>query len=381
MPLKQSPSKKAFSSNVETEMAHGKPQDQALAISYSIKRKNKRKKMAEGGMAYKNDSAKTESRPMPSETDNDSEMVSQNSGNKPSKNDSWTDRSTVAQAQRPSRTPLSRPALRGSDAFSVRYRDEIEEDLHRMDSMSPESDKAQPPTRDNEVGPNRQGPKVSDMEDEHSTHRKPYAKGGQIEASDERHPLDGMYEDDLLDLGPSEDEGSGMARSHNEADADSHNPNALDMEREHSNGRKPYADGGEITEDHEDSLTAAIMARRDREHGQDSDSDEDRMTMMALGGEILEDSEDIHSHGSMDTHESSDQVDLSRNADEDANEEDQSSFNALRKENYNESEGLKQMTSPTDSNRHGHELTDEDEHDMVSAIRSRMNRQRQFRAK
>lgn len=39
MPLKKSTSKKAFSSNVKTEMAHGKPQKQAVAIAYSVKRK------------------------------------------------------------------------------------------------------------------------------------------------------------------------------------------------------------------------------------------------------------------------------------------------------------------------------------------------------
>lgn len=39
MPLKKSASKKAFSANVKTEMAAGKPQKQAVAIAYSVKRK------------------------------------------------------------------------------------------------------------------------------------------------------------------------------------------------------------------------------------------------------------------------------------------------------------------------------------------------------
>jgi hypothetical protein len=39
MPLKKSPSKKAFSSNVSAEMNAGKPQKQAVAIAYSVKRK------------------------------------------------------------------------------------------------------------------------------------------------------------------------------------------------------------------------------------------------------------------------------------------------------------------------------------------------------
>jgi len=39
MPLDKSTSKKAFSSNVSAEMHAGKPQKQAVAIAYSVKRK------------------------------------------------------------------------------------------------------------------------------------------------------------------------------------------------------------------------------------------------------------------------------------------------------------------------------------------------------
>lgn len=38
MPLKKSASKKAFGENVAAEMRAGKPQRQALAIAYSVKR-------------------------------------------------------------------------------------------------------------------------------------------------------------------------------------------------------------------------------------------------------------------------------------------------------------------------------------------------------
>jgi hypothetical protein len=46
MPLKHSKSKKAFESNIKAEMHAGKPQPQALAIAYSVKR---RAKKAKGG--------------------------------------------------------------------------------------------------------------------------------------------------------------------------------------------------------------------------------------------------------------------------------------------------------------------------------------------
>ena len=52
MPLFHGKSKKAFGKNVETEMHAGKPQKQALAIAYSMKRKAQHK--AEGGQIEDN---------------------------------------------------------------------------------------------------------------------------------------------------------------------------------------------------------------------------------------------------------------------------------------------------------------------------------------
>jgi hypothetical protein len=43
MPLKKSSSKKAFQSNVKSEIKAGKSQKQAVAIAYSVKRKAKGK--------------------------------------------------------------------------------------------------------------------------------------------------------------------------------------------------------------------------------------------------------------------------------------------------------------------------------------------------
>lgn len=44
MPLKTGKSKKAFVSNIKTEIAAGKPQKQAVAIAYSQKRRGSGKK-------------------------------------------------------------------------------------------------------------------------------------------------------------------------------------------------------------------------------------------------------------------------------------------------------------------------------------------------
>lgn len=49
MPLIKGKSKKSFEHNIKAEMNAGKPQDQALAIAYNVKRKAGKKGMAHGG--------------------------------------------------------------------------------------------------------------------------------------------------------------------------------------------------------------------------------------------------------------------------------------------------------------------------------------------
>ncbi len=48
MPLKHGKSPKTFSKNVKTEMKAGKPQDQAVAIAYSMKRDSDDKRKQKG---------------------------------------------------------------------------------------------------------------------------------------------------------------------------------------------------------------------------------------------------------------------------------------------------------------------------------------------
>lgn len=357
MPLMSGRSKKSIEKNIESEMSEGKPQ--ALSIAYGIKRKNK-KKMAKGGMV--DESAKTEQRPMPKEQDKDAAMVSRNSSKKPMADSKWTDQPTVKQAQKPSRQPLKHPKMVPTNAFSIKLRDQ-EDDL--MDSAAPAKmadggiigshlgdyrtknmhlSKQDHSAKAKHLRSQEGSPKFKkNMEDlakfhEHESKGK-YAGGGMI---NEEVSMEEAEQDHV------------QHPAHLEEDNDQMAPKAKDFMEEHDAAQ--FADGGEVEMaiDHAASIASAIMSKR-RQSRQDSGSeDEDQAEMFADGGE----------------------VDLSINADEEPNHEDQYSFEALKKENYSESEGLEQMSSPMDSNEHGdsREMDSENDHDgrLVSAIRRKM---------
>lgn len=210
MPLFQSKSKKAMSHNIKAEMAAAKPQNQAIAIAYDISRKNRRKKMAEGGEVK----------------------------------DEFKDI-----------TPVSTS--------------EMEED----------EDKDLPPNVD----------RVSEKD-------KSIAFGRPNPNEDEQNLAKG-----------------GTVRDHDDE-----------------------------SEGHYDSITSAIMAKKRK------------AKMMAEGG----------------------MVDLDENAREGGNTLDELNYEAYKKENYAEENGLSALGQPEDSNEHGHELSDEDEHDMVESIRRKMKAKR-----
>lgn len=364
MPLIQSASKKAFKKNVETEMKDN-PGNRAkdLAISYETQRRNmhKRKKMAQGG----NVTAANEARPMPETRADDSAMIARQEAPKALKDSTWTGRPTVTQAQRPSKTPLSRPKLVGSDAFSVRYRSEIDEDNDRMASMPPESDKAQPPKRDDEEGPDRQGSKVHPM--------KMMAEGGRIngkvsmsqaEEDADEHPA-GLEEDDDM-MSPAKDE---YMAGH-------------------------FAEGGSIdteeTMDEDDSdLAAAVMAKRKTPDMETGSEDEDEAvdhyddggsvhpSDMSLG-KLADGIKDMFSSKPYNTQiykAEGGQVDLDENSEEEPNDY-YSRNRAALKENFDSDIHL--VDEPDDSNEHGdsREMDEENDHDddIVGSIRSKMKK-------
>lgn len=357
MPLIHSKSKKAMSENIKTEMEHGHPQKQSVAIAYNVMRKAK--KHAQGGM-IKDEQANTESRPMPDQRARDVQEVAHNSARKPLKDADWTDRPDLKQARYGAKTtPIKHPKMVPQSTYSVRLRDEED---HLESSAAPSSPKAQPAPWHDEEGPDRQGTKVPDMASQHNNKRKPYAKGGSVSGSSDMDSAEHAELHDMVHMeygsGPEEDR---VEHPHEPMDDMEMRPS----EEEYMAGR--FAEGGMAHEmddqpedeemlEHDASVAAAVMARRKK---------------MARGGEILEDSPDILSHDSIYSDDSS-QADLSRNADEDANEEDQLSFDALRKENYSESDAL--MDQPEDSNEHSpeHEEMDVNDRSLVDRVRSRM---------
>lgn len=272
-----------------------------LGIAYAVKKKSSKPKMAEGGPV----SAKTESRPMPSQKSADSMEVKHNSSDKSPKQDSWSSQPERGQSMRgPKTTPIKHPKMVPSTGFSAKLRSQ-EDDLMAMKPASPDE---QPP--------------------------KKYYEGGVVSQSkaedDEVEHPEGL-ESDNDEMSPAEDEY--MADK--------------------------FAEGGEVEEDHHDSITAAIMAKRDRMHAMiDSGSmDMDHAVKMADGGE----------------------VDLDMNAEEHPNDYYHQNEGAALKENYDSD--MDDVSQPMDSNEMGDEREDESENkkDMISTIRSRMMSKRQFR--
>lgn len=347
-----SKSKKAFEHNVGAEMEAGKPQDQSLAISYSVKRKKK----AKGGI-IKNEQASSEHRPMPQEQDKDSKIVAQNDHKRLNGQDNWIDNPTVAQAKRPSKVKLSQPKMVESNVIRAKLRDQ-ESDLEQ--SVKPASPKEQPSKSYDEERPNRQGPKPN----------RHYAKGGNvaemgptnIERPDKGYGAiiskakGGMINDKVSFKDSEQDELEHPA--HLEDDNDQMKPSEEEIM---SNHMDMLAEGGRVGEDsmdwdeeeidHAASIAASIMAKRKQASmSAESDSDIDHEMHLADGG----------------------MVDIEENGQEEPNHYYRQNQEAL-KENYDHMDGTDQ---PMDSNEHSdqEELDSENEHDsdIVSAIRRKM---------
>ena len=305
-----------------------------LGLAYEIRKKNSKKKMAEGGPV----SVKAEKRPMPDQESNDKAETSRVSEHQP-KDSSWTDNPTLKQAQMNNGRkvmPVKHPKIVSSGSFSVRLRDQ-EDDL--MSSASPASPSEQPPTKYDEEGADRQGPSTPALK------MKKMAEGGMAIHEDE---------DELgstaSTAGSRTDQGFGRVIMKAKGGSVEHEMDDQDT--------------SEVDEMHRASMVAAIMAKRERQMRMDSGSaDMDHAEAMYEGGQV-EDSDDG-------------EADLDMNAMEQPNSYYSRNEDAALRENYDE--GMHSAHEPMDSNEHGdpRETDAENVHDedLVSAIRrKRMSR-------
>lgn len=387
MPLLKKKSQAAFEHNIKAEIGAGKPQKQALAIAYSVKRKAPKKKMAEGGAV----SASNEKRPTPDQTTDSTKMKSENANKKELYNSGWTDRPDISQSQRGPKTErIKHPKMVKSDILQVRLRDE-EDNL--QSSSAPASDKEQPSKSMDEEGADRQG-KSPEKQTAHSTGKQVmadggevddedsqreynagadlatqraqrqkdvykqaesaagYAKGGKVTSEDHDDSDPNASTDSSMNETPSEDEGASMAQSHNE-EHEEQTSGDPDESEPHSDNLNEYAEGGMAEEEgeHHDSIASAIMANRARMHAEiDSGArDLDEAVRMAEGGH----------------------VDIDDNNSEQPNEYPPMNGDAL---DHNMNDDFSDMEQPSDSNILGDNSEDESEnkHDMVNSIRRKM---------
>lgn len=385
MPLMQSKSKKAFSKNVEIEMEHGKPQDQSLAIAYSVKRKNSRKKMAEGGGVS---SAKHQQRPMPEQKFNDSKDVSQNSSKKSLPQDKWTDQPTLKQAQnKPKVQPISHPRMVPSNAFSARLYDK---EGHLLERAKPGPYNEQPEQDMNELEAKKKGPSSKDLS------LKMMAIGGEVENDADHQALkhnksvDSEYgggaeqdmapspeglESDNDEMSPSEDEFmSGkmkmLANGGNLEDAPKSKINYVSRPDSGFGAVIMKAEGGDVDLDEMEnekhsSIAAAIMAKKDRMNGFSGSEDEEAAMHGLLPMDEMKHKKQMLAGGG--------EVDIESNGAEEPNDYYHQNEDVVLKENYDHL-GEKQ---PLDSNEHDVAIA-KDAHDMVDKIMNKMKARKQF---
>jgi hypothetical protein len=259
-----------------------------------------------------------------------------------------------------------------SDVLQVRLRDE-EDDL--QSSAAPASPAEQPSKSMDEEDAKKRG-EGPEKQTAHSTHRQVMAKGGEVESSDYDDADPNAATDSDMHDTPSEDEGESMAMSHNEehqaqtsGDPDDSEPHSDDIDT------YKMAEGGPVHEEeieHHDSITAAIMARRDRLHAaiDSGAADLDEAARMAAGGSVESGSEDMNMADGGE-------VDLEYNAKEQPNEFPPDNGEAL---DWDAHADYLDASQPEDSNETGDEREDErsDKKDMISAIRRKRNARQAF---
>lgn len=206
-----------------------------------------------------------------------------------------------------------------------------------------------------------------------------YAQGGTVEAKDERRPDADDQEHEMAMAKHHDMHSQDLdAKSEMRPNEDSRQDREMDMlkgaktmDGQESSMRDDKMDG---IDDAHDSREMAMLSRH---KGMPSMDAGEREVMMAAKGGMAGALRNAKSVAEAirikHKYANGGEVDLSENADESPNVEDQLSYNALRKENYSESPALEELDYDTDKSI-GHDLPDEDSHgmDMIDQIRRRM---------
>lgn len=245
MPLIKGKSPKAFKKNIETEMASGKPQDQALAIAYSVKRKSK-KKMAKGGHIDESTGIHT-----PNYNEGKGKKGISESG------EAYRISKTNSNVSNPTKEGLRKAAIQ-------EHRNKLEE----MRSMP------KPKLAAGGMITSTQGPKMVESSRIKAKSREEADREMMLPIKKEQY-ADG---DEI------------------HVDINSHKNEPNDDEMMAEGGEIDDSPDHEMEEEHHNSIAAAIMAKRHRE-AQDSDSDIDTQMMMAEGGDVESDVVDLMENG------------------------------------------------------------------------------------
>ena len=256
-PLIKSPSKKAMSKNIATEMHAGKPQKQSIAIAYSVKRQaaKKPKMMAKGGELR-------------------------------------------AASDKPSADEKLKRSTDMLDGHEHEHHGE-EDARHEYMALAGHEDSEHA---------------------EHTLEGHEHEHGAELDARHESLSSDSI-----------------------DAAKDEHDEHMLDG-HPHSHAAEKRAASKMVNEESEDEMETDMIHKM-AHGGSVAEKIRHKAKMMAKGGQV------------------------SDNMSENLNEEDDLSWEAARHPLADESQ-LK--AQPEDSNEHGHDLSDEDAHDMVSMIRKKM---------
>lgn len=320
MPLIQGGSKKAISKNIATEMKHGKPQKQSIAIAFATARKAKgKKKMAKGGEASA-DQRTPESTEMLDMHPLEHAAERRAGSYKPDVDTEHTDRDEIMLDEHPREHEHELDArderMEGIDA-AYNERSQSMRGPHERFARGGVVREQELDSRDEHMSGITDGSidaRKMNMLDEHPTRH-----GGELDAKRSHH-----YDED--------DEGAhGLGMLHTENQPDEYS----------KHGIINYAKGG---------IAEAIRHKKKMAMG------------YADGGEA---------EGSYPKGESPDLQ--SNNGDEWLNREDQMSYGAARKKTYYDNSQLD--AQPEDSNEHGDDI-EHDKHDMVEQIRQKMKMKR-----